>query len=210
MHSVSIPPKYRTYAPIVAHMLQQADSAGLQTLAERMLQHHVDPPASFFIDLLVTCCGHDSRTPLSVLDWALEHLARVTDHLPLEGPGQQLADTLPDARLTHIETVELPVAEHSATAVSTQRMRRAGVCKSCGGQLQAIGLSFLQRSQLRSAIMGMAGSDAASKALALADFAAYMTALHEPPTVVVDGPNVAYHGQNQKTGYFSFGQVSSA
>jgi Pentacotripeptide-repeat region of PRORP len=220
LDAVGTPPRYRTYEPIVAALAEQQDIRTLRALAQRMKDRDVVPPMSFYIEVAEACARSlstisDSSKAVNettaelnaALDWVLQNLSQLTDHLPEEGVGGRLAAALQHAqRLVPEPVTTSNTAEHSAHS-EHHHISAAGVCSCCNGQLTRVGLTWLQRGRLRSAVMSMAAREGAGRALAVADFAKHLRSLPQPPTAVIDGPNVAYFGQNFHGGEFSYLQV---
>ncbi|KAG5190587.1 hypothetical protein JKP88DRAFT_266877 [Tribonema minus] len=157
-----------------------------QALWARMAQRGVAPQERFFVALAGACAR---RSADEGLDSALAGLAKCVEY-PSTGAVKQLIELLGE-RAVH-------------TSVG-----RDGRCQCCGGRLQRIGLTAAQRRRLRNRVMLLAAQAGAPKALALADFAAHVGAMRPPPTAILDGPNIAYHGQNYSQGAFSFEQVDA-
>jgi Pentacotripeptide-repeat region of PRORP len=260
LDAVGTPPRYRTYEPIVAALAEQQDIRALRALAQRMKDRDVVPPMSFYTEVAEACARSLSTINSSsssssseavaetaaelnaALDWVLQNLSQLTDHLPEEGVGGRLAAALQHAQRLVPEPVttadgvdasstasttaadaDATTADAAATAAGEQclashtaqhsahsehhHISAAGVCSCCSGQLTRVGLTWLQRGRLRSAVMSMAAGEGAGRALAVADFAKHLRSLPQPPTAVIDGPNVAYFGQNFHGGEFSYLQV---
>jgi Pentacotripeptide-repeat region of PRORP len=263
LDAVGTPPRYRTYEPIVAALAEQQDIHALRALAQRMKDRDVVPPMSFYTEVAEACARSLSTINSSsgssqavaetaaelnaALDWVLQNLSQLTDHLPEEGVGGRLAAALQHAQrlvpepVTSVDSTGAnstasttsadadsvatgaTVAAATAAASGEQclashaaehsphsehhHISAAGVCSCCHGQLTRVGLTWLQRGRLRSAVMSMAAREGAGRALAVADFAKHLTSLPQPPTAVIDGPNVAYFGQNFHGGEFSYLQV---
>jgi Pentacotripeptide-repeat region of PRORP len=261
LDAVGTPPRYRTYEPIVAVLAAEQDIRALRALAQRMKDKDVVPPMSFYTEVAEACArsmsiirrnsdsGSSSGKAVvetaaeldAAVDWVLQNLSQLTDHLPEEGVGGRLAAALQHAHRLVPEPITTAVVDsidadsntasttsttdaaatageqclasdttvHSAHSEQHQRISAAGVCSCCSGQLTRVGLTWLQRGRLRSAVMSMAAREGAGRALAVADFAKHLKSLPQPPTAVIDGPNVAYFGQNFNGGEFSYLQVRS-
>ncbi|CAM9860264.1 unnamed protein product [Phaeothamnion confervicola] len=119
--------------------------------------------------------------------------------------AEALAALLDDMAQLDIEPVPAFIDTLAARglAVRAQAVDK-NVCSACGGALLPSPLLPAERAQVRAALMEQVGQQSKGAALALEAFGAHLQTMERPPTVIVDGPNVAYHKQNLAHGTFSF------
>ncbi|CBJ30158.1 conserved unknown protein [Ectocarpus siliculosus] len=182
-------PRFRSYQPVICELLRRGEMDGVMQLWKHMEWHSIRPKESFLLDLIE---GIAKNHQVSSRD----SLAQLADHL-LDGMSKTLI--YPSA-----PTVKTLVEGWNAkwTDVSEQ-----GTCTTCGEMLQGTRLTPEDRARMRSSIVRIAAQNGAREVQRLSWFANWFCSLEDPPTAIIDGPNVGFMNQNFKEGGFSLTQV---
>ncbi|CAM9659616.1 unnamed protein product [Ectocarpus sp. 4 AP-2014] len=182
-------PRFRSYQPVICELLRRGEMDGVMQLWKHMEWHSIRPKESFLLDLIEGIANNNHAS-------SRDSLTQLADHL-LDGMSKTLI--YPSA-----PTVKALVEGWNAkwTDVSEQ-----GTCTTCGEMLQGTRLTPEDRARMRSSIVHIAAQNGAREVQRLSWFANWFCSLEDPPTAIIDGPNVGFMNQNFKEGGFSFTQV---
>ncbi|CAM9606373.1 unnamed protein product, partial [Discosporangium mesarthrocarpum] len=187
-------PRFRTYEPVLRAMVRQGDKEGTLRLWRNMKWHSVTIKESFLVDLM-------------------EDLGIQPDDPSQQSLEERDCDMIADKVMSDMSQVFIYPSEQTVKGLVNgkqgmwARVTEQGRCSACGGKLQELGMSHAERQDMRSALMHVAALNGASQVQELCKFVEWFTSLEEPPTAVIDGPNIGYSNQNCSGGKFSYSQV---
>ncbi|CAM9942181.1 unnamed protein product, partial [Ectocarpus fasciculatus] len=185
-------PRFRSYQPVICELLRRGEMDGVMQLWKHMEWHSILPKESFLLDLIEGVANNRRAS-------SRDSLTQLADHL-LDGVSKTLI--YPSA-----PTVKALVEGWNAkwTSVSEQ-----GTCTTCGEILQGTRLTPEDRARMRSSIVHIAAQNGAREVQRVGWFANWFSSVKDPPTAIIDGPNVGFMNQNFEGGGFSLTQASSS
>ncbi|CAM9856181.1 unnamed protein product [Scytosiphon promiscuus] len=184
-------PRFRSYQPVICELLRRGDVDAVLQLWKHMQWHKILPKESFLLDLFE---GMASNNENGLHD--ANSITQLADNF-LDGVSKTLIYTS-----TPMVKALLEGWKAKWTDVSDQE-----ICNNCGEKLQGMGLSAEDQARMRSSIVHIAAQNGAPEVQRLSWFANWFDSLEDPPTAIIDGPNVAYMDQNFKEGGFMLTQV---
>eukprot|EP00639_Heterosigma_akashiwo_P010553 CAMPEP_0206372720 /NCGR_PEP_ID=MMETSP0294-20121207/7276_1 /ASSEMBLY_ACC=CAM_ASM_000327 /TAXON_ID=39354 /ORGANISM="Heterosigma akashiwo, Strain CCMP2393" /LENGTH=655 /DNA_ID=CAMNT_0053820151 /DNA_START=139 /DNA_END=2103 /DNA_ORIENTATION=- len=202
-----VTPRLRTFAPVLEVLAAQNDTDTLVETWERMRAAGVAPLEAQHVQALQCFARAGTLYGDWGAGWAGEFLGSLKETVFGVSPAGWGA-------------IRRCFSGGAGGVPEAQAVRPAddGTCPCCGGTLRAFGLEADERRAVAAALEGLAAEGtrwrpepAPEKAEALRQFGAWLGARPHRYDVVLDAPNIAYHGQNllreQRRGGFSHHQV---
>lgn len=200
-------PKLRTCGPLLRHLCDAGDRENVLDLWSKLEQRGVDFSAREY-DARMRMHGRigDARGLEDTLDASLAvNPTPDTDSIEaLKAATRDCADASP---------VELgngaPQARGTlAPTLQTATVDEAGKCNCCASTLRLLRLTVEEREQVRDVLLSRAASRSAAGLTHLNEYREWLR-VRPPFDYVIDGPNVAYYGQNFEAGRFQFAQIQA-
>ena len=192
--NVRLQPRLRTCSPLVTRMCDQADVdvTRIEHLWERLTRRGVE------------------FTPL-------EYEARLRMHAR-SGVARQMSsclsemlDRYPSPDASSVATIHAAVSDcaavhNRAANVRITRLDASGRCEGGDTKLKLLGLSPTERARVRDVLLARAAARTATGHKHLQEYREWLRG-RPPFDYVLDGPNIAYLGQNYDDGAFRYTQI---
>ena len=220
-----------SFAALLAARLANDDLAAARAAVNGLLaKPNLRPKLRTCSPLLILLCAKDEATAAIDLWERLErrgvdfsqreYAARIRMHGRLGASAQlqhslaKLMARVPNPDAATVAAIEEAVnfcSQSSATGKPAAIVRRGthdddGHCSCCGARLQVLYLDAAEREQVRDVLLARAASRSANGLEHLQRYREWLR-VRPPFQYVIDGPNVAYFGQNYEAGRFQYAQI---